>query len=52
MFILTILTLLFIFNLLNVVTQSGVMAYKDVRFWLTLTSLCVVIAVTICGYMG
>ena len=50
MFILTILTLLFMFNLLNVIAESGLVAYKDVRFWLTLVSLCVVLTVTIYGY--
>ena len=50
MFILSLLFLLFTFNLMNVFAQSGTSFFKDIRFWLTVCSLSLLTFVAIEGY--
>lgn len=41
---------LIIFNLFNVVTDKSTPYYKDIRFWLIMISLVVLVAMTVEGY--
>ncbi len=43
----TILYLLIGFNLLNVITQEDTAFYKDIRFWLVLISLGILVVLTV-----
>ena len=52
MFILTILYLLFTFNLMDVLSESGLTSYKSPRFWVTVASLSVLSGVTFFGYFA
>lgn len=46
MFLYVILYLLFAFNLINVISERSSTFYKDVRFWLVIVSLIVLVVLT------
>ena len=50
MFICVILYLLFAFNLINVITEKSTTFYKDVRFWLVIVSLVILVVLTAQSY--
>lgn len=50
MFFYVILYLLFAFNLINVISEKSSTFYKDVRFWLVIVSLIVLVVLTAQSY--
>jgi len=50
MLLVSFIYFLIIFNLFNVVTDKTTPYYKDVRFWLIMVSLVVLVAMTVEGY--
>ncbi len=50
MLVLTILYLLFGINLFSVITEKSTTYYKDVRFWLVIISLAVLVILTVYSY--
>ena len=50
MVLLTFIILFILFNLFSVVTENATPYYKDIRFWLIMVSLVVLLAITIDGY--
>lgn len=51
MLVMTILYLLFGLNLVHVITEkSATIFYKDIRFWLVVVSLCVLVVLTMQSY--
>lgn len=50
MFFYVILYLLFAFNLINVISEKSSTFYKDVRFWLVVVSLIVLVVLTVQSY--
>jgi len=52
MLVFTILYLLFGLNLMQLMSDKSTVIYKDVRFWLVIVSLCVLVGMTIQSYPG
>ncbi len=50
MLLLSFIIILIIFNLFSVVTDKSLPYYKDIRFWLIMISLVVLISMTVEGY--
>jgi len=50
MIICAILYLLFGFNLINMITEENSTFYRDVRFWLIIFSLAVLVVMTVNSY--
>lgn len=50
MLLVSFIFFLIIFNLFSVVTDKSSPYYKDVRFWLIMVSLLVLVAMTVEGY--
>ena len=50
MLVLTILYLLFGINLISVITEKDTTYYRDVRFWLVIVSLTVLVVLTAYSY--
>lgn len=50
MFFYVVLYLLFLFNLVNVISEKSSTFYRDVRFWLVVVSLIVLVVLTVQSY--
>ncbi len=50
MLCLTILYLLFGLNLVHVISEKQSAVYKDIRFWLVIFSLAILVVLTVKGY--
>ncbi|MDG2418507.1 MAG: hypothetical protein P8M17_05915 [Saprospiraceae bacterium] len=50
MLLVSFIILLIVFNLFNVVTENITPYYKDIRFWLIIVSLIVLLTITMEGY--
>ncbi len=50
MLLVAFIILLIVFNLFDVVTENITPYYKDIRFWLIMISLVVLLALTLEGY--
>lgn len=46
MFMLSIIFTITIINLLKMISEDGVVIYKDVRFWVVLVSLIILVTIT------
>ncbi len=46
MLIVGILYMVFGFNLVNIVTESGTSCYKDIRFWFVIGSIAILLTLT------
>lgn len=50
MLLVSFIILLIVFNLFDVVTDNITPYYKDIRFWLIMISLIVLVTITVEGY--
>ncbi|MFK7772386.1 MAG: hypothetical protein AB8F94_09605 [Saprospiraceae bacterium] len=50
MLLVSFIILLIVFNLFDVVTENITPYYKDIRFWLIMVSLIVLLTITVEGY--